>query len=330
MTKVLGRYLATCAVAAIAASAFAAPTVSGEYGAGGLRLKGSYGHKVVPVPAPIPIPEYDARYYIGLQSGFAFSSSGTISEEGSSVDPRSMDETSELWSAGFSIGKYLTPSIRAELAFDFRPDKGIASAFEEYSENVVLAGPPRSVSGAVFTGDVSSTDVHLYDVERSEKTTYEFQTGLVNFYYDFKNDTRFTPFIGGGVGVVLYTLKRSFSETADCVQTTNVYSDPNIGGTTNEQQFSGATGDPICVREPPSEDVTESETAVSWGLALSATTGLSIDLSEYTKFDIGYRALYTSGSVSSSMPTATGGTSTIKIEDRLDHEIRVGFRWDIE
>jgi len=345
MTALKRNFWAGTSVLALAACTFAAGASAADFGKGAPGLKGSYGHKVAHVPAPAPIPEYEARYYVGLELGYAFSSSGTINETvplGITPTAESMDDQGGQLNGGFTIGRYITPSLRGELSFSFRNDQGIGQTNESYGSSITLDGPTRQVeisplippvldgggnvivpgSPAVFQ-EFPTTDVHDVTVERRERSDYQFQTGLVSLIYDFHNGSRFTPFIGAGAGLTLYTLKRTISESVDCQRTTNTFVDP-INNTTDITNY------PSCVGFPTTSDVRESETATSWGYSLAAMAGVSIDVADSTKLDLGYRALYTSGTVSLGLPSATGlGSSVIKIEDRLDHELRVGMRWDI-
>jgi hypothetical protein len=118
MTTYRKTLLATGSAGALLAGfALSAPANAGDWNQGAPTLKGSYAAKVKAVPAPAPIPEYEAKYYIGVHGTFTAASSGTISADSHDLEVRSMSDTANfLGVAGFSIGRYITPSIRAELS----------------------------------------------------------------------------------------------------------------------------------------------------------------------------------------------------------------------
>ena len=48
--------------------------------------------------------------------------------------------------------------------------------------------------------DVNSVTVNDFDIGVDDDSTYDAHLFFANVYYDFKNSSRFTPFIGGGAG----------------------------------------------------------------------------------------------------------------------------------
>ncbi|MEO0799402.1 MAG: hypothetical protein AAFY53_09395 [Pseudomonadota bacterium] len=350
-TKTFG-FLSGVALVALSA---VAPAVAGDFNGSAPRLKGSYGHRVAHVPAPAPVPDYEPQYYLGLHGSFAFHSSGdiegietgpsgtSIANSGFADSVQDHGDTSNLVSGGFSIGRYVSRNVRGEVSFDFRPRKSVATGSSEYQTTVIAEGPAETVvispaippildaAGNVvvpgqqaITQDYASVDSHVMDVSRQEQAKFTFQTGMVNAYYDFHNRSRFTPFIGAGAGLVLYNFQRTVSETSECRDTTNTFTNPTDGSVRVTDY-----GNNVCVRPPDVDDIQETRQGIAWGYALNVMAGVSVDLTESVKFDMGYRFLYTSGNVSVGLPTALGGTTAIDIKDRVDNEVRVGLRWDI-
>jgi hypothetical protein len=128
MTTYRKTLLATGSAGALLAGfALSAPANAGDWNQGAPTLKGSYAAKVKAVPAPAPIPEYEAKYYIGVHGTFTAASSGTISTPDVHIETKSISDTANFFNAGFTIGRYITPSLRAELAFDFRPLRGVTA-----------------------------------------------------------------------------------------------------------------------------------------------------------------------------------------------------------
>ncbi|MGF1650574.1 MAG: outer membrane protein [Hyphomicrobiaceae bacterium] len=279
-----------------------------------VTMRGSYSERVAHVPAPAPIPEYKADYYVELHTGFAFSSSGTIATGGDSVVARSMSETSNLWNAGISVGRYFGGGLRGSLSLDFRPEK-----------NVVNDSGPREVTHRHVTadGDRVTSRISMYDnPDDSDSGRYQFQTGLANVFYDFERFGRFRPYLGAGAGAVLYTFDRNLQGGATCLDQTIDFADPLIP----DQTVAAA----CAATHDPTRFVSNSKLETTWGYALALMAGVGIQMHDNLTLDLGYRALYTSGTAGITLPSVLGGSSTVKIEDRLDHELRVGLRWDID
>lgn len=324
--------ISASAFAILAASAFAQPTQAGDWNNGASALKGSYASKIKPVPAPAPIPDYDAKYYIGVHGTFTASSSGTISADSTDLQLRSVSDTGNYLHGGFTVGRYLTPSIRAEISVDLRPVRGTGNAELTRVVSRNEEGASRNFGGLVGTEfqtiSQSSTDFHAYNEDTTEITEYQYQTGMFNVYKDFSNGSIFTPFLGAGVGAVLYTFKRKRSTDTTCYQTTNSSLNPFTGQTVLDASVD-QNGNPVCEDAPEIESTNGGETKTSWGFAVAGTAGVAVDITSDIKLDMAYRALYTSGSIDIRQMTNSGGTTNIKVEDRLDHELRLGVRWDI-
>lgn len=56
-------------------------------------------------------------------------------------------------------------------------------------------------AGVLLTGNVGDLGVSVGDLVANGQGEVETSAWLVNGYYDFKNSTAFTPFLGGGVGM---------------------------------------------------------------------------------------------------------------------------------
>lgn len=327
--------------------------LAGDFNGTAPSLKGSYAERVAHVPAPAPLPVYGAEWYVGLGMSFAFNSTGTIRNVGDSdVAIRGMSETDNLMGGLLFAGRYLGGGWRVEAELGLRPEKTVNTGGGSYTGEVQTSGPDVTVliapgtpstsvtnpdgsvtvipGVAAVTQTVATTDFHTAEVTTNERSRYQFQTGLVSLYYDFANNSRFTPYIGGGVGLAVYSMTRSSTESAECVATTNVYTDPRNGSSVTTP-VTDPNGDPTCRFPGPTlADTRDATTVTSYGYVLSGTIGTAFDLTESTKLDVGYRALYTSGTVQAGLQSALGGSSVIRIEDRLDHELRLGMRWDIK
>lgn len=286
---------AGCAVF-VAALSIAGAAQAGDYG-----LKGSYrGHHAKPVPAPAPIPEFEARYYVGAALTYSMASTGTISSSftGSGTpfagqSPFLVEDPSDLagvWGLSLKAGRYLSRGLRAELTIDIRGDQKIG----------------KNDTGQVTVVDGAGT--HTFDYEREHKTRVGYHTGLVNLIYDFNKFYRVRPFIGVGAGITVYSVDNMGSVQYTCSQSTGL---------------AGCAGAPTLGRT----DSTGPE--VSYGFALAFMGGLAFELANDKHLDVGYRGIWTSGSVTAVASDDAGSDSRIKIDERLDHELRIGIRWDL-
>ena len=107
---------------------------------GGVRDMG--GGVPIPVPAPAPVPtyDYDSDWYVGLGIGANISQSAKIKDSdidylGNSTPGYLARDSGDIGASPIfsgSFGRYITPSLRAEVVFDYSPDA-------EISENAAAA-----------------------------------------------------------------------------------------------------------------------------------------------------------------------------------------------
>ena len=133
------------------------------------------------------------------------------------------------------------------------------------------------------------------------KFDYDSTAVLANVYYDFDLRSRFTPYIGIGLGVV-------HNKTA--------------GG-------RGVTGDSVGT-QGPGIPITIGA-ADKWSVAGAFMTGFTFALRDRLSFDAGYRFLYLgdakTGQITNTQNGGVGGEA--RIEDLHAHEFRIGLRYDI-
>ncbi len=126
---------------------------------------------------------------------------------------------------------------------------------------------------------------------------------MANMYYDFNAGSRFTPYIGVGLGGV----HNSFSKGGGVVATGYAGAATSIGLPTY---------------------VTNND---SWTVAAAAMTGFVFSMTDRLKLDTGYRFMYLgankTGQTGITGTAATGGV--IHVDNMHAHEFRVGLRYDI-
>ncbi len=141
--------------------------------------------------------------------------------------------------------------------------------------------------------DVRNEDTFL-ETETDTRVRVSYHTFVGKLIYDLDRFRGFTPFVGAGFGGVVY----------------------NIQGQAN----TAVAGTEISA---------ETSNDVAWGIALMVLGGVAIDLDHSKKLDIGYQGTWTSGDVSTVLTSIDGEQVRYTLEDRFDHEIRIGLRWDL-
>lgn len=142
------------------ACALAVTPLADAWGGGGFRFP---PEPVVPVPAPIAIPEYSAWYLRG-DIAWGHHDDPDISQAGVGLSGSEMDQT---WGFGAGFGYHFTDKIRGDLTVDYRLDADV-------------------------TGVHPGTGTHDTDVSST--------VALANVYYDIRGRDQFTPYLGAGIG----------------------------------------------------------------------------------------------------------------------------------
>jgi opacity protein-like surface antigen len=263
----------------------------------------------VAVPAPIPVETYDPEYYWRLDLGFSWLGGGTVDEIGTPGEVRNAGEIELFNSGGIGIGRYITPSIRAELSVDLYTvgelNNNDPSVYVDQA-----SGPTPGAPGA--------TDTRFYSVTRDERISYEQDVGLFSLYYDIKNHSRFTPYLGAGIGLAYRQVTRTTTESGTCRDT--VSTDPVQDVSYNPNNH--CNGHPSLEREYTR---TQTITDKGWDLAAAFMAGFAFEIHDNILWDNGYRLLWSSGASEIKFP-AISGTSTLDISDTINHEFRTGIR----
>jgi opacity protein-like surface antigen len=266
----------------------------------------------VPVPAPMPIPEYDAEYYVRFDTGAAWITDGDLSESGYGMSLRGADDLEPLEFFSIGAGKYLTPNIRAEIAGDL------------YTRGEVLKGQQDLTSIVNFdatTVGATGTDITTYAIERQESVKFEQDTVMLNFYYDFNNSSRFTPYVGAGIGATYRKMTRTVSEVAECQSLTNATDiNRNCNNANDNPDFADA------------EDLTIEERTTEgrrWDVAGSLMAGVAVQITDDVLWDTGYRYMWQSGGVIVNSPAFNDSTSTMEFKDVAQHQLRTGIRLNL-
>jgi opacity protein-like surface antigen len=286
-----------------------APAMAADWG--GVKNMGT--GVPIPVPAPAPVPTYDADsdWYIGLSLGADLLTDATIRD--SDVDylgnsnpghfARSSSDVPSQMTYGLTFGRYMTPSLRWEVAIDYSPDTQI-------SRDETLFYPATNSAHNFSDGSI---DTNLYNVRRTDNVQLSRTTALFNLLYDIPTGTRFTPYIGGGLGLTWRRLRRGYSETSSCINSIN--SDVGI-------PTGACSGNPNL---PSGGTLSGSDSKNQVDLAAAVQAGIATNLTDQIIWDNGWQMLWEGGKISMSAPSAAGNNE-FTFKDSVLQQFRSGIR----
>ncbi|HRD75027.1 MAG TPA: outer membrane beta-barrel protein [Hyphomicrobiaceae bacterium] len=255
-------FCATLALgAALLTGSVAVANAADLYGAPGGSIKDAT--PVIPYGSPM-------SWYIRGDIGWASHDNPVMVEDG--IYDLVETKIGRNWTYGGGIGRYFSPSVRGDITVDVRTEADVRGR---------LADPGATAPGTRHFGLKSTVT-------------------LFNLYYDFDTRTRFTPYIGAGLGFAhLKTTTGTITDTCGCGFTST----------------SIATGS-------------------DWHVAGALMAGFAFTVRDRVHLDAGYRFLYL-GEVATGPVTTTNalGTAMISkdptVEDIHAHEFRLGLRMDI-
>ncbi len=255
--------LALCALVA----ATAATTAIVAIPAGPANAADLYG-SIKDDYAPMPAARSEPRVYLRIDGGYGEFDKPEMVEDG--IYDLFSEEIDGTWVFGGGAGMYFTPSWRGDITVERRFD--------------------AEAQGALLNTQTGIDGVRRFDIEST--------LVMFNLYYDFDPRSRFTPYVGAGIGWVR-------NETKDGTVELN---HPDSSGT-----IAGATKD---------------------GAAGAFMAGVSLALLDRLHLDAGYRFLYL-GDATTGPLTVTGGPNGPQtsrdpsVEHIHAHEVKFGLRYDL-
>jgi opacity protein-like surface antigen len=276
-----------------------APALAADWGG----VKDMGGGVAVPVPAPAPVPtyDYDSDWYIGLAIGANISQSATITDSDINMPIKDGSDIGTSPIFGLSFGRYITPSLRAEIAIDYTPSERLTD------DGTLQYRTTRTSLNVAGTG----TDSDTYGVLRNDSVKLSRTTALFNLLYDIPTGTRFTPYIGGGVGFTWRQIRRSYSEFASCAST------PDFPDLTCD-----VVGNPGM---PPSRSVSGSTTKSQFDFAAAVQAGVAYNITDQIIWDNGWQMLWEGNAISSTAPSISGDNKIV-YKDAILQQFRSGIR----
>ncbi len=286
-----------------------APVAAADWGG----VKDMGGGVPIPVPAPAPVPTYDSDsdWYIGLSLGANIFTDASIKDSdinylGDSTPGHFARDSSDLPASmtyGLMFGRYITPSLRWEIAIDYTPDTQI-------SRDATLFYPATNSAHNISDGSI---DTNLYNVQRTDTVKLSRTTALFNLLYDIPTGTRFTPYVGGGLGLSWRRIRRGYSETSACVNSVN--SEVNIPTGACSGNTNLPSGGPL----------SGSDSKNQVDLAAAVQAGIATELTDSIIWDNGWQMLWEGGSVSMSSASAAGNNE-FSFKDSVLQQFRSGLR----
>ena len=200
---------------------------------------------------------------------------------------------------GLSFGRYITPSLRAEIAIDYNHNVRLTDddTLSYQTERSALVSP-----GGIRT--------NTYAVSRTDTVKLSRTTGLVNLLYDIDTGTRFTPYIGGGVGFSWRQIRRSFSENYTC-------------NATPKFPLGSCAFTPNAAL-PATSPASGSSTKEQIDFAAAVQAGIGYRINEWITWDNGWQMLWEAGhSIRSPVSLRR---KTIAFKDSILQQFRSGIR----
>jgi opacity protein-like surface antigen len=238
---------------------------------------GSIKDQYMPVQAGGPM-----SWYIRGDVGYVAYDDPTVTQSGRfDLNGTAIEDT---WSIGLGVGRYFSPNVRGDITYSYLFESDVT-------------GTVGSASGSSYPG------VHRFGLSS--------HVVLANLYYDFDRGSRFTPYLGVGLGAT-YNKTSSGTTVGGCACNGEIEDNGNwsvagafmAGFSINFGSRASYAGS---IKDAP----VEYDTRGRWNL------------------DAGYRYLYL-GEARTGNITGGGGTVTgDKAEDIFAHEFRVGLRYDI-
>lgn len=301
--------------------ASALPALAGDWNYGDGSLK-DRGQAAVPVPAPILVPDGPSGWYLRLDAGLGRESNHGAKENGVSYGAGDGVDSFSSTGDGFgSLGSWFSNSSSVNANYglgvgynwsrnwrsDLTLDRRSSTEYKmrgtyQYNNNVINTTAPYS---PLY---VPPTPLTRIDGVATENATMRSGVLLANTYFDWKNSSAFTPYVGLGIGLAYLDMERSHSTSDTICDTTEV---PIPCATTNPHRSWSAS---------------DANTKIVW--AAAAHAGFSYAFTPVTSLDINYRLLYMPGS---NVDMIVNGThSRLSINDITEHQIRAGLRWNID
>lgn len=249
-----------------------------------LNYGGMKGGYAAPMVAPAP------RFYFRIDGGYAGHDDPDMVESGIyDLTETSIDDT---WTLGGGIGWYFSRNVRADITVDHR--------FEADAQ-----------------GNLAD---HLATLEGVRRFGLSSTVALFNIYYDFDTGSRFTPYVGAGLGFVYHSTKDGTVDNA-CLSTCTGIVEGDSNWHVAGALMAGVSVNLLGHRAPAMPSIKD-------GPVAPQPVGRELLL------DVGYRFLYLGETATGPVRFDCGGctpdvSDDPTVESIHAHEFRVGLRYNL-
>lgn len=317
------------ALVALAVSVIPAEGADWNNGAGGIK---DHGSGAIAVPAPIPYQE-SYRYYFRADLGLSWQGAPSMTQSGVNygagdlVAPLSMNSFAQVehskslaFPATLGAGLYISDRWRADLTVDMRrkTTTRLQGAYSYVADNDAGLAAGGAATGLTSTGltvgpTATAADSSTVSGFAQESLSNRATVLMANFYYDFGQRAKFTPYVGFGVG---FAHNRFESEHVTLTETIT------------------PPGGVPCAPPGCRDGASGYAKGTNIGFAAALMAGVSYQMTTSTVLDLNYRAQYLQGfdvtkPVANLGAGTVGGTSRVSIGDSWDHQLRAGVRMHV-
>jgi opacity protein-like surface antigen len=288
--------------------AVADPAEAGGFDEAPNRLR-SHRSSAIPVPAPMPVAEYGAKWYLRGDIGVGYRHDRGAKENGLLYgvdDFPTPFGTSPAWMmsdvdftsmVSVGVGYYWNSRFRTDLTLErVQQTEGRMRGNYTY-----IRHDPDP-----FTGVLTPTNNQV-NGESEDRLSIHGGAVMFNGYLDLASRGDLTPYVGLGIGVAFNRVSRTH---------------------TTEETECDLAGLPPCAVQIPRPGWSGSKKSDTATLAAAMTAGFTYSLSESTMLDVNYRLLYVGGTESTIQ--LNGNASTFSVGDMFEHQLRAGLRWNIQ
>lgn len=223
---------------------------------------------------------------------------------GYSVKTRGAASSYSVFTAGSPATYTDTAFNSSSLDGDWSGTLGVGYNFTDYLRGDLTFDYSRGDFAGTTSSAAACDGLGVGQCASADTQDYEQYGFMANAYVDLGTFVGFTPYVGAGAGITRVTWD-TYNNDQSCVGTL-------CGGTATDGTRSGTE---------------------SWRFAYALMTGVSYDLTNELKLDLGYKySKVKSGNQSSFDATrVAGGAAGYQVSDNgfEKHEVRVGLRYDL-
>ncbi|WP_421915868.1 outer membrane protein [Mesorhizobium sp.] len=226
-----------------------------------------------------------------------------------SVGPTGFTSSNTLFDGSVGMGYHFTDYFRADLNFGILPTNKFGDSYVTTCAGTLTTTVTNVASGNITSQTNAPASTPCQGSDSASNKAYSL---MANGYVDLGTYVGFTPYVGGGVGVVYSKFNKSIG-ASNCVPTTT---SNTINGNTTTQQFN-------C--DSPAGYSGAVTSQASYDFAYSLAAGLSYQVTKNVSVDVGYEYFAIPGAQYVAYDNGAFG-----IHKGLDYQsVKLGLRYDL-